>query len=128
MNTPDNGNGNGDINSPIQSLIRFERERGYVSLQDTNSILLETRRNTQEIKNVLNVRENLEIETLYADEIEQYQSKIRDDLWEMTQSASDPAIEDAVRIYLHQMAQVSLLRKDHEAVRSKRIERQERRA
>jgi RNA polymerase primary sigma factor len=73
----------------------------------------------------MNVLENLEIEILDADEIEQYQSKVRDELRETTKSASEAAIEDPVRMYLRQMGQVPLLTRDQEVAISKRIEREE---
>jgi RNA polymerase primary sigma factor len=96
-----------------------------VSFQDINNILPETITNVQEIENVMNVLENLEIESLDADEIEQYQSNVRDYLRESTKSASEAAIEDPFRMYLHQMGQVALLTRDQEVAMSKRIEREE---
>jgi RNA polymerase primary sigma factor len=124
MSAPENNGSSGDVHSRIQSLIRLAREQGYVSLQDINNILPETVTNAQEIENVMNILENLDIEILDADEIEQYQSKIQDELKEPSKSASE-SIEDPVRMYLRQMGQVPLLTRDQEVAISKRIEREE---
>lgn len=120
----DNKRNNSDINSRIQSLIRLARERGYVALQDINNILPETITNTQEIENVMSILENLDIEILDADEIEQHQNKIQDELRESANNTSE-IIEDPVRMYLRQMGQVPLLTRDQEVAISKKIEREE---
>jgi RNA polymerase primary sigma factor len=114
----------GDVNSRIQSLIRLARGRGYVALQDIKNILPETVTSAQEIENVMNILENLDIEILDADEVEQYQSKIQDELREPSGGTSE-IIEDPVRMYLGQMGQIPLLTRDQEVAISKRIEREE---
>jgi RNA polymerase primary sigma factor len=117
-------NSDNDVNSRIQSLIRLARERGYIALQDINDVLPETVTNTQEIENVMSILENLDIEILDADEVEQYQSKVQDELRESSSRTSE-IIEDPVRMYLRQMGQVPLLTRDQEVAISKRIEREE---
>ncbi len=117
-------NSNDEINARIQSLIRLARESGYVALQDINKVLPETITGTQEIENVMSILENLGIEILDADEIEQHQSKIEDELKE-TENNTNEIIEDPVRMYLRQMGQVPLLTRDQEVAISKRIEREE---
>jgi RNA polymerase primary sigma factor len=114
----------GDANSRIQSLIRLARERGYVALQDINDALPETVTSAQEIENVMSILENLDIEILDADEVEQYQIKVQDELKEPSGGTSE-IIEDPVRMYLRQMGQVPLLTRDQEVAISKRIEREE---
>jgi RNA polymerase primary sigma factor len=73
----------------------------------------------------MNVFENLEIKILDADDVEKYQSKVRDELRETTKDASEAAIADLVRMHLRQIGQVLLLTRDQEVAISKRIEREE---
>lgn len=123
MNVPKESSSD-ELNSRIQSLIRLARESGYVALQDINKILPETVAGPQEIENVMSILENLGIEILDADEIEQHQNKILDELKEAENNTSE-IIEDPVRMYLRQMGQVPLLTREQEVAISKRIEREE---
>lgn len=113
-----------DLNSRIQSLIRIARESGYIALQDINEVLPKTITGPQEIENVMGILESLGIEILDADEIEEHNSKIQDELKEAENNTSE-IIEDPVRMYLRQMGQVPLLTRDQEVAISKRIEREE---
>jgi RNA polymerase primary sigma factor len=116
-----------NANAGVQSLIRLARQRGYVSLQDINETLPGSLTNSKEAENIINILENLNIEILDTDEIEQYHSKMEEEMAAPTSSSSDN-IEDPVRVYLRQMGQVPLLTRGEEVAISKTIEREELRA
>jgi RNA polymerase primary sigma factor len=116
-----------DANARIQALLRSARQRGYVSLQDINETLPGALTNPKEAENIINILENLNIEILDTEEIEQYHSKMEEEMAAPIPSASDN-IEDPVRMYLRQMGQVPLLTRAEEVAISKKIEREELRA
>lgn len=116
-----------DANARIQELIRLARQRGYVSLQDINATLPGALTNPKEAENIINILENLNIEILDTEEIEQYQSKMEEEM-ATPKSPSADNIEDPVRMYLRQMGQVPLLTRAQEVSISKTIEREELRA
>jgi RNA polymerase primary sigma factor len=116
-----------DANARIQSLIRTARQCGYVSLQDINETLPGVLANSKEAENIINILENLNIEILDTEEIEQYHSRIEEEMAAPKPPSSDN-IEDPVRMYLRQMGQVPLLTRAEEVAISKTIEREELRA
>ncbi|MDR1413682.1 MAG: RNA polymerase sigma factor RpoD [Puniceicoccales bacterium] len=115
-----------DANARIQSLIQLARQRGYVSLQDINEALPSAITNPKEAENIINILENLNVEILDTEEIEQYHSKMEEEM--AAPSPSSDTVEDPIRMYLRQMGQVPLLTRNEEVAISKTIEREELRA
>jgi RNA polymerase primary sigma factor len=125
-NEADNSSTTADTNARIQALIQMARQRGYASLQDINEALPGALTNPREAENVINILENLNIEILDTEEIEQYHSKVEEEM--AAPVSSSDTVEDPIRMYLRQMGQVPLLTRNEEVAISKTIEREELRA
>ena len=105
-------------------MIRLARQSWYISFDDINDALSGSMTDPKVVENIMSILEKLNIEILYTEEIEQYQSKVEEEMAALKVSFS-VTVEDPIRIYLHQMGQVPLLTCAQEVSISKIIEREE---
>lgn len=59
-----------DVNERMKELIRFARNKGYLTLHDISEHLSESIDNPEDIENVMNILDNLEIEIIDNEEAE----------------------------------------------------------
>ncbi|UPA28387.1 MAG: RNA polymerase sigma factor RpoD [Verrucomicrobiota bacterium] len=115
--------GDNEVNARMQELIRFARNKGYLTLHDISDHLPDSIENPEDIENVMNILDNLEIEVVDNEEMEA--EKKRSVAEAAARNPSENLGEDPVRMYLRQMGQVPLLTREQEISISKRIEKAE---
>jgi len=122
------GEGRGELNSRIRSLISKGRSQGYLTYRDLNEGLPDSLDHPEEIDNVIQILANLEIEILDNDEVEKYKERLEEDETNEARESNQDILDDPVRMYLKQMGQVPLLTREQEVEISKRIETAEQKA
>lgn len=112
----------------IKILINGAKKYGYLTLETINSILPKYLNNRGDMETIINVLESLEISIVDFYEIEFFKKKLSYNKEKNINSSKNEIIDDPVKMYLKQMGQVPLLKREEEVFISKRIERAERAA
>jgi RNA polymerase primary sigma factor len=126
----------------VNELIRSSKERGYVTVDQINSVLPSQEANSEQIKDILSKFGEMSLNVVKSNEAEpneeaatgeerEQEGEGENELVEVLQSpvpaksvAKEPAgrTDDPVRMYLREMASVELLSREGEIAIAKRIE------
>ncbi len=109
------------INEKIRGLVKLAEGQGYLTFEDINEAIPETVISADELEGYLDLLRNMDIELVDASDVERVQKEIEKNGRAEREERCD-ALDDPIRMYLHQMGQVPLLTREQEVEICKRIE------
>ncbi len=110
------------VESVVRDLIRLSREQGSLTYSDISEAVLDTQITVKQLDEIHSRLRNLEIEITDKEDVDDAKA---DDEAEEERPARGEAMDDPVHLYLKQMGQVPLLKREGEVAICKRIEEAE---
>ncbi|MEM7300718.1 MAG: RNA polymerase sigma factor RpoD [Pseudomonadota bacterium] len=117
-------------NDAVKKLIKSAKKRGFVTVDELNSLLPSQEVNSEQIEDTMSMLSEMGINVVEEDEVEETSEENSTELVETTKKAvatvakKEPTdrTDDPVRMYLREMGTVELLSREGEIAIAKRIE------
>ena len=111
----------------VKKLISKSKERGYVTIEEINSIIPSTSVSPDQIEDIMTMFSNLGINIIEAEEADEFEEEKKDKEGEEEGEKGKKVevhdrTDDPVRMYLREMGAVELLSREGEIAIAKRIE------
>lgn len=111
-------------NEKLKELIKLAEAQGYLTYEDINEIIPDNVIKAEELESYLVLLRGMDIEIIESSDVDKYRKR------KIKESRADKVsrldfTDDPIRMYLHQMGQVSLLTREQEVEICKRIEKAE---